>query len=235
MGYGPGNFFNEIKDEVLKAVVAIVLIVATGLLVAMLSGAWQTVLLAASGLSLVLLVVVLATAGTWDSRELEDCEFDEMRAEDAERRQLAKSEREQLALITRAATRSRETASQSADVSTVLERSRKLMSTGRASPIELLVIDDTEPNSPRPVAQAGRFDQAILTDPAELTDWIESLGDRAHASSMQVDGEIWRVIGIADTTIDAHDKFEIQRVVTHLAALKLAHRVARGGSLEESA
>lgn len=235
VGHSPGNFLNAVKEDVVKAVVvALAVATATGLAGALLSGAWQKALLAACGLILMLVFITLATAATLHAQRLEEGEFDGIRAEDAERRHLAKFERDQREHITRAAAGSGEAVRQSADVSMMLERCRKQISTGRASSIELLVVCDVEPNSPRPVEQAGRFDQAVLADPSRLTDWIESREDCVYAIPIQVDGEIWRVLGIADTTLDSYDKFELQRVATHIAALKLAHRAVGGASLEES-
>jgi CRISPR/Cas system-associated protein Cas7 (RAMP superfamily) len=117
----------------------------------------------------------------------------------------------------------------------MLERYRKQMSAGRASPIELLLLCYAESNLPHVVEQAGRFDQAILTDQRQLRDWIESLGSRTKSVSVHLDGKLWEVVGIADTEINSSDSFELERVLSDLVALNLAHRAAGGGSLEESA
>ena len=235
MENGPKNPFKLIQEDILKTVVVTMAVAfTTGLSGAVIDGAWQKALLAACGLTMVLLAIILVATAVWHSKELEEVKFEEMRAKDAERRELAKLEREQREHIARAARKHCDPAGQKADLSAMLERWRKHISTGRISTVEILLISDAKPHAPVPVAQAGRFDQAVLSDPQRLVDWIEGLGERACGFPVPIPGMAWRVLGIADTTIDGHDKFELQRVATHVMALKLAHQVACD-SLEESA
>lgn len=235
MGRKPKEFFSALRDDVVKAVVvAIAVALATGIPSALLSGAWQAGLLAFA-LTVLFVVLVLGPTAFWHSQALKEDKFDETRAQDAEERGLVKFERDQRDQLTRAATRPPDSAGHKADVSTTLERWRKHISSGRVSPIELLILSETNPNAPRPIAQAGSFDQAVLTDPSRLTAWLEEQGDRAYPCLLQIEGEFWRVLGIADTALDAYDKFQIQRLANYLVALKLAHRAAAGGLQEESA
>jgi hypothetical protein len=238
MGRRPRNWLDGVRDDVLTAViVAIAVALASGFAAAVLSGTWQKALLAASGLGILVAVVMLSNEALRHAQELGEVKFDEVRAKDAKKRQLPKYERDQRDHITRAAARPLEAASQSADVSTMLERGRQHISSGRAAPLGLLLVSDAKPNSPKVVAQAGRFDQAVLASPSQLIDWIESLGDSVYPALLPVDGEPWRVLGVGETEtpLDDHDKFEIQRMATHLGALKLAHRAAEGGSFGETA
>lgn len=238
MGRRPGNWLDGVRGDVLTAViVAIAVALASGLAGAVLSGTWQKALLAASGLGILIAVLILSNEALRHSQELGEVKFDEVRAKDARKRQLPKYERDQRDHITRAAARPLEAASQGADLSTMLERGRQCISGGRAAPVGLLLVSDAKPNSPAVVAQAGRFDQAVLADPSQLIDWIESLGDSVYPASLPVGEEPWRLLGIgeAETPLDDYDKFEIQRMATHLGALKLAHRAAQSGSVGETA
>lgn len=238
MGRKMGNWLDRVRDDVLTAVIiAIAVALATGLAAAALSGTWQKALFAASALGVLLAILILSSEAIGHAQELKEVRFDEVRAKDAKKRQLPKYERDQRDHIFRAAAQPLEAASQGADLSAMLERGRQHISEGRAAPMGLLLISDRKPNSPKVVAQAGRFDQAVLAKPSELIDWIESLGDSVYFASVPVDEDPWRVLGIgeAEAPLDDYDKFEIQRMATHLGALKLAHQAAESGSFGETA
>ena len=237
MGRRPGSVLRSLRDDALKTMVgALIVAFSTGAVGALLSGAWQKALLALSALGILIALLAMAAAVVEQEQKQKEGQFADERAKDAEQRDLSKFERLQRDHITRAAAGVSDVARQAADVSAMLEASRKQISSGRESPVELLVIAEPAPNCPKVLAQAGRFDQAQLAEPSNLIDWMEALEAECSASAwMVVDGEPWRVLGISDARLDTYDKFEVQRVATHLAALKLAHQVAEADGLRESA
>jgi membrane protein implicated in regulation of membrane protease activity len=226
-----------LRDDALKTMMgALIVAFTTGAVGGLLSGAWQTALLALSAVGILIALLAMIAAVVEQEQKQKEGQFAEERAKDAEQRDLSRFERLQRDHITRAAAGGCDAAHQAADVSAMLEASRKQISSGRESPVELLVLAEPAPNRPNVIAQAGRFDQAQLAAPSKLVDWIESLEAECSASAwVVVDGERWRVLGISDGRLDSYDKFEVQRVATHLTALKLAHRVAEADALRESA
>ncbi len=232
---GSKSPLNAIRDDVLKAVlVTLAVAFATGLAGAVMSGAWQKGLLAACGLAVVALVVILVAAAAWHSQELEEVNFEEMRSQDVEERGVSSYEREQREHVARAAGRYRDETGKKADHHAMIERGRRQMSKSRPASMELLLVDDDGPKSPRPIAQAGRFDQTELSTPTRLLAWIDSLGDRVYGCSISVSGGRWRIFGIRDSAIDHYDRAEIQRLASWLMSLDLAHQIGTD-SMEESA
>ncbi|HWO82875.1 MAG TPA: hypothetical protein VNM38_03690 [Solirubrobacterales bacterium] len=233
---GSRNPLNAIKNDVLKAVlVTLAVAFSTGLAGAVMSGALQKGLLAASGLAAVVLGVILVAAATWHSQELEEVNFADIRAQDVAERRVASYEREQREHVFRAAKRPRDEAGKQADRTTMIERARRHMAKARPSSVELLLLNDGGPTPPTPIAQAGRFDQSVLSEPTELDEWLDSQGDHVYGCPVPIVGERWRVLGIRDTKIDHHDRFEIQHLASWLMSLSLAHRLAAIDDLEESA
>lgn len=237
MGRRPGSVLRSLRDDALKTIVGALMVAFTsGAVGALLSGAWQKALLALSILGLLVAFLAMVAAVVELEQGQREGQFAEERAKDAEQRDLPKFERLQRDHVIRAAAGACDPARQAVDVSAMLESSRKHISSGRDTPVELLVVAEPLPNRPKVIAQAGRFDQAQLAESEKLVDWIESLdADRSTSAGVVVDGEPWRVLGVSDDRLDTHDKVEVQRVATHLTALKLAHRVAEAADLKESA
>jgi len=237
MNKGSRNPLKSIRDDVLKAVlVATGVAFATGLAGGIISGAWQKALLAASGLAIVVLGVILVAAAAWHRGELDEVNYQELRAKDVAKRQLPRYEREQQGLVNQAATQSRDLAGVRTDLNTMLERGRKQMAKARpSSSVELLLLDDSSPLGPAVVAQAGRFDQQVLSDPNRLQAMIDEQGDCAFNCSVPALGELWRLVVIRDVAVDEHDRWEAHHLANLISSLKLAHRIRQIGAMEESA
>lgn len=198
------------------------------------SGAWQTGLLAACGLAVVVLVVILVAAAAWHSKELEEVNHDLIRSQDVENRGVANYERAQREHVERVAGQYRDETGKKTDIDTMTERGRRQMAKARPAPVEVLVVSDEGPESPRPIAQAGRFDQTELSTPSRLLAWIGSLGDCVCESSVPVSGGRWRILGIRECEVDSLDRAEIERLGSWLMSLDMAHQLG-AGSMEESA
>jgi Na+-transporting methylmalonyl-CoA/oxaloacetate decarboxylase gamma subunit len=235
MNEGSRNLLNAIRNDVLKAVlVTLAVAFATGLAGAVMSGAWQKGLLAACGLTVVVLVVILVAAAAWHSGELEEVNFEEMRSQDEAKRGVPSYERENREHVIRAAGRFRDEGDRHADCTAMVERGRRHMSKARPASVELLLLNDGGAGPPGPIAQAGRFDQAVVSTPNLLLDWLDSLGDQVYGCSVPVSGGRWRLLAIRDAAIDHHDRSEVQRLASWLVSLDLAHQIG-ADPLEESA
>lgn len=208
---------------------------ASGIAGAVLSGAWQKVLLGVAALATVLLLGVLVSAALWHSQELGEVNYDNARDEDAENCKLLLFERKVRELIERAAGRAGDFGSRMADISALLELWRDHLSHTQPSSIELVLVRDHDSGEVELVAQAGLFDQANLVESTRLRIWLDSceLEDNAYPAMARARGEAFRLFGVSDSPIKAYAKSQIEHAASHLQSLKMAHAAAgsQGSSL----
>lgn len=218
-----------VHEETLRAaVIAAATAFAAGGATAFISGAWQKVLLAVAGLAAVSFFAVLLSAARLHDRELAEVSFDAARNENAAERKSASHERDQRAHIGEATTRPCDPGRHLAELKGLLERCRQYITGGRAEPIDLLLVSDATPHASKVVAEAGRFDHSLFDKPRELFEWLQDLTakGRAHSALLPGLGEEYRLVGMTDSSLDEHDRTEIERAALQAHSLLLAQRVA---------
>jgi len=222
------------EDTLKAAAIAAATAFAAGGATAFISGAWKRVLFAIAGLALLSFFGVLLSAARSHDRELGEVRFDVARGVDAVKRGSVGYERDQRARLAEATNGPCDALVQRAQMKALLERCRQYITSGRAAPIELLLVSDATPHAPAVVAEAGRFDHSVLASPRELFQWLETLAGtgRAHSSLLPgVDGE-FRLVGLMDSALDEndrldeHDKVEIEHAASLAQGLLLAQRTS---------
>jgi hypothetical protein len=213
-------------DALSTAVVAGATTFGTGAAGALMSGGWQVALLALCGLAALTLATVLFSAGWWHFKERGENDFGRAQDQEAERRNLKDYERDFRALITNAVGRTQNADGMRAEISALLEMLRKHISSAHPSFLGLLLLHDCHPSEPRVIAQAGSFEQALLDDAHRLNDWIDSSKGCVYPGRVEVAGEYYRLLGVADSAFGEYAQAEVQRAATNIQALMVAHMAA---------
>lgn len=219
------------QDPLKTLVASMAAALGTGIGGTLASGTWRTALFGLGVLALLCFMATLVSAGSWHRGELQEVGFDHARDDDTTQRGSVRHERDIRNMIADAAERSSDPAAQAARVSALIERERRYISAGRSSPVEIVVLDDHDPDAHVVVAQAGRLDQAIVGDPDSCFEWLESLGDKAYPVGMRVASRRLRMIGISDTGLAQHDRSEIQQAATHMQALLQNHAAVNASGM----
>lgn len=227
------QIYSVIESGVVRAAaVAAVTALGAGGAGALISESWRGVVIAIVGVIFLAILAVFFAEARKHDRELGEANFDDAQDASARKRESGTHERNHRDRVAGVTEERCDPAKQDAALQAELESSRRYIASGRADPIDLLLVCDLTPHASTVIAKAGRFDHARLEQPVELFRWLMGLAgeERAHSALIPGLGAEYRLVGLADLRLTDHAKFEIERAASHAQNLMLAQLVAGLGA-----
>lgn len=185
-------------------------------------GPVQAVSGATASVAFLFLLRALYHLARWHRDELNEIGFEQMRDREALDKKTDRHERRLRRIIADAKERADGGASGQAELEGAVEMHRKYISDRRSSPLGLILVDLIDPDKPRVISFAGRFDtehlKAITTTPYD--EWTDQLGTVApYPATLRVSGRVMQLLGVSDSEIGPYDKTLIERSGTHVQML----------------